>query len=53
MVDKAWKPVIQAQDCQWALAGASVDIPAVNPLLSGTPFKIVLHTPEAVSVYSV
>jgi len=53
MVDKAWKLAIEAQDRQWALAGASVGTPSVCQLPGGPSLKSHPQTREAVSVYSV
>jgi len=40
MVQDAWKLAIEAQDCLWALAGATVGTPSVYPLPSGPSLKI-------------
>jgi hypothetical protein len=53
MIDEAWKLPIQAQDCQWALAGAPVGTPSLCQLPSGPSLKIDPQTHEAISVYSV
>jgi len=53
MVDRAWKLAIEAQDRQWALAGAPVGTPTVCQLPCGPSLKIDLQTQEAVTVYSV
>jgi len=44
MYEAAWKLAIQAQDLQWALAGASVGTPSGCQLLSGPFPKINLHS---------
>ena len=49
MVDEAWTLVIEAQDCQWALAGAPVGTPSVCQLPGGPSLIIDLQTREAVS----
>jgi len=53
MVDKAWKLAIEAQDRQWALAGAPVGAPSVCQLPGGPSLKIDPQTREAVTVYSI
>jgi hypothetical protein len=53
MVDEAWKLAIEAQDRQWALAGAPLGTPSVCQLPSGPSLKIDPHTREAASVYSI
>jgi len=50
IVEEAWRLAIQAQDCQWALAGAPVGTPAVSQLPGGPLLKIELQTLEAVSL---
>jgi len=52
-VDKASKLAIEAQDHQWALAGAHVCTPSICQLPGGPSLKINPQTREAVSVYSV
>jgi len=44
MVDEAWKPAIEAQDRQRALAGALVGVPSVCQLPGGLSLKIDLQT---------
>ena len=53
IVDEAWKPAIEAQDRQQAIAGAHVGTPSVCQLPGGPSLDIDLHTRETVSVYSV
>ena len=53
MVDETWKPAIEAQDHQQALAGAPVGAPSVCQLPGGPSLKIDPLTREAVSEYSV
>jgi len=48
MVEEALKLAIEAQKCQWALAGASVGTPSVWQLHSSLSFKINLPRGEAV-----
>jgi len=50
MVEEAWKPAIDAQEGQWALAGASAGTPSVCQLPSGPSLTINLQTQQAVSV---
>ena len=50
MVDEAWKLAIEAQDHQWALAGAPVGALSVCQLPCGSSLEIDLQTREAVSV---
>jgi len=50
MVEEAWKLAIEAQDCQWALAGAPVGTPFVCQLPGGPSLKIDPQTREAVSL---
>jgi len=50
MVEEDWKLPIEAQDCQWALAGAPVGTPSVFQLPSGPSLKIDPQTQEAVSL---
>jgi len=52
-VEEAWKLAIEAQDRQWALAGAPVGTPSVCQLPGGPSLKIDPQTREALSVYSV
>jgi len=52
-VDKAWILVIEAQDCQQALAGGPEGTPSVCQWLGGPFRKIDWQTGEAVSDYSV
>ena len=40
MVEEDWKLLIEAQDCQRALAGASVGTPSVCQLPGGPSLKI-------------
>ena len=49
MVEEAWKLAIEAQDRQWALAGAPVGIQYVCQLPGGPSLKIAQQTREAVS----
>jgi hypothetical protein len=53
LVDEAWKVAIEAQDCQWALAGATGGIPSVCQLLGGPSLKIHPPAPVAIRVHSV
>jgi hypothetical protein len=53
MVDQAWQLAIEAQDRQWALAGAPVGAPSECQLLGGPSVKIDQQNRQAVSVYSV
>jgi hypothetical protein len=53
MVTEAWNPTIEAQDHQWALAGARIGAPAMCQLPGGPSLKINPQTQEAVCVYSV
>jgi len=53
MVDEACQLAIEAQDRQWALAGAPVGTPNVCQLPGGPSLKIDPQTREAVSVNSV
>ena len=53
MVDEASQHGFQAQDHQWALAGARVGIPSVCQLPGGPSLKIDPQTQDAVSVNSV
>ena len=50
MVEEAWKLAIEAQDHQWALAGAPPGTPSVCRLPSGPSPKIDPRTREAVSL---
>jgi len=50
MVEEAWKLAIEAQDRQWALAGAPVGTPSVCQLPGGPSLKIDPQTREAVSL---
>jgi hypothetical protein len=50
MVEEAWKLAIEAQDCQWALAGAPAGTPSVCQLPGGPSLKIDQQTQEAVSL---
>jgi hypothetical protein len=50
IVEEAWKLAIEAQYCQQALAGASVDMPSVCQLPSGLSLKVDLPIREAVSL---
>jgi len=50
MVEEPWKLAIEAQDRQWALAGAPVGTPSVCQLPSGPSLKIDPQTREAVSL---
>jgi len=50
MVEEVWKPVIEAQDHQRALAGAPVGTPSVCQLPGGPSIKIDPHIGEAVSL---
>ena len=50
MVEEAWKLVIEAQDCQRALADAPVGTPSVCQLPSGPSLEIDPQTREAVSL---
>jgi len=49
MVEEAWKLAIEAQDCQWALSGASAGTPWVCEVPNGPFLKIDPQTREAVS----
>jgi hypothetical protein len=53
MVDEAWKLALEAQDRQWALAGAPVGTPSVCELPRGPSLKINPQTGEPICVYSV
>jgi len=53
MVDEAWQLAIQAQDRQWALAGAPVGAPSVCQLPGGPSLIIDPQTRQAISVYSI
>ena len=53
MVDNPWQLAIEAQDQQWALAGAPVGAPSRCQLPGGPSLKIDSQTQEAVSLYSV
>ena len=53
LLDEAWTLAIEAQDRQWALAGAHVGTPSVCQLPCSPSLKIDPQTQEAVSVYSV
>jgi len=53
MVDEALKLAIEAQDRQWALAGAPVGAPSVCESPSGPSLKIDQQTRDAVSIYCV
>jgi len=53
MVQYTWNQAIEAQDRQWALAGAPVNTPSGCQLPSGTSQKIVPQTGEPVSDHSV
>jgi len=53
MVDEACQLAIEAQDRQWALAGAPVGAPSMCQLPSGPSLEIDPQTREAVSVNSV
>jgi len=53
MVDKPCNLAIEAQACQWALAGAEVVAPSVCQLPGGPSSKINPHNWKAVRVYSV
>jgi len=44
MVEEAWKLLIEAQDCQQALAGAPVGTPSVCQFPGGPSLKIDLQT---------
>jgi len=50
MVEEAWKLAIEAQDRQWALAGAPAGTPLVCQLPSGPSLKIDPQTQDAVSL---
>jgi hypothetical protein len=50
MVDEAWQLAIEAQDRQWALAGAPVGAPSVCQLPGGPSHRIDPQTREAVNV---
>jgi len=52
MVEEAWKLAIEAQDCQWALAGALVGTRFLCQLPSGPSLKIDPQTRQAVSFES-
>jgi hypothetical protein len=49
LVAEAWKPAIEAQDRQWALAGAPVGTPSVCQLPGGPSLKIDPQKGENVS----
>jgi hypothetical protein len=53
MVERAWTLAIEAQDCQRALASASVGTPSVCQLPCGRTLKNNPQTRDAVCVYSV
>jgi len=53
MVNRAWTLSIEAQDRQWALAGAPVGTSSECQLPGGPSVKIDQQTQEAESVYSV
>jgi hypothetical protein len=50
MVEDAWKLAIEAQDRQWALAGAPVGTPSVCQLPGGLSLRIDPHTRVAASL---
>jgi len=50
MVEETWKLAIEAQDRQWALAGAPVGTPSLCQLPGGPSLKIDPQTQEAVSL---
>jgi len=49
MVEEAWKPAIEAQDCKRALACTPAGTPSVCQLPSSQSLKIDPQTREAVS----
>jgi hypothetical protein len=50
IVEQAWKLPIQAQDCQWPLAGALLGTPLVCQWHGGSTCKINPHIRHAVSL---
>jgi hypothetical protein len=50
MVKQAWKLAIEADECQWALAGGAVGTPSVSQLPCDTSHKIDPHIREAVGL---
>jgi len=50
MVEEMWKPAIEAQDHQWALAGAPVGMPSVCQLPGSPSLKIDLQTQDVVTL---